>query len=113
MDEVLRLKIHQAIDSSGVIVWGVGTHTQRLLATGALNPASIVAFVDSNPKYQNRRLQGIPVVRPEAVKNCPEPILISSYAFQREIEEQIRSMKLPNRLILLYTDSTALTRRSK
>jgi FlaA1/EpsC-like NDP-sugar epimerase len=109
MDAELRLKIDRAVSGgSAVIVWGVGTHTQRLLATGALKIANIVAFVDSNPKYQNQQLQGIPVVRPEALMNRHEPILISSYAFQREIANQIREMRLPNELILLYApDSPA------
>lgn len=108
MDTELRLRIDRAVSGrSGVIVWGVGTHTQRLLATGALNISDIVAFVDSNPKYQNRQLEGIPVFRPEALKNCPEPILISSYAFQREIANQIRAMRLPNELILLYAADSA------
>lgn len=104
-DAGLRLKIDQAIVSSGVIVWGVGTHTQRLLATGALNPANVVAFVDSNPKYQNNMLAGIPVLQPEALRDRAEPILISSCGFQEEIETQIRRMKLSNKLILLYPDS--------
>jgi 2-polyprenyl-3-methyl-5-hydroxy-6-metoxy-1,4-benzoquinol methylase len=106
MDGALRRKIDEVIDDhETLIVWGVGTHTQRLLATGALNPSNIVAFVDSNPKYQHQRLQGIPVVRPEAVRGRREPILISSYAFQHEIEGQIREMNLPNKLILLYEGS--------
>jgi SAM-dependent methyltransferase len=106
MDAALRGRIDQSVKGDRrIIVWGVGTHTQRLLATGALNPANIVAFVDSNPKYQNQQLEGIPVVRPETLKNRPEPILISSFGFQQEIANQIRGMKLPNELILLYADS--------
>ncbi len=108
MDTALRGRIAQALSANrSIIVWGVGTHTQRLLATGALNPANIVAFVDSNPKYQSQQLQGIPVVRPERLKGQAEPILISSYGFQQEIANQIREMKLPNELILLYPDSAS------
>ncbi len=106
MDMALRGRIDLAVSGNRkIIVWGVGTHTQRLLATGALNPANIVAFVDSNPKYQNQQLQGIPVVRPDALTDRLEPILISSFGFQHEIANQIREMKLPNELILLYADS--------
>jgi SAM-dependent methyltransferase len=105
MDAALRRRIDEALSSHRrIIVWGVGTHTQRLLATGALNTANIAAFVDSNPKYQNQHLQGVPVVRPDALKNRPEAILISSCGFQEEIATQIRDMKLPNELILLYAD---------
>ena len=108
MDTELRRRIDRTITpASRVIVWGVGTHTQRLLATGALNIANIVTFVDSNPKYRNQQLQGIPVVAPEALKNRREPILISSYAFRREIAKQIRTMKLPNELILLHPEDCA------
>jgi SAM-dependent methyltransferase len=111
MDTELRLRIENAIKRSRVIVWGAGTHTQRLLATGALNPIDVSVFVDSNPKYQNHRLAGTPVVRPEAVKDHREPILISSYAFQHEIEDQIRSMELPNEVVLLYGTFAAVPKK--
>lgn len=113
MDTDLRRRIDEAVTRHrNFIVWGVGTHTQRLLATGALNITNIVAFVDSNPKYQNHQLQGIPVVRPEALKNCPEPILISSYAFQQEIANQVRGLNLPNELILMYSKDSAVKEQS-
>ena len=108
MDAALRERIDQAVKGNrSIMVWGVGTHTQRLLATGALNPSNIVAFVDSNPKYQNQQLHGIPVVRPETLRGRTEPILISSYGFQQEIASQIREMNLPNELILLYPDAVS------
>ena len=86
-----------------MIVWGVGAHTLRLLATGGLDPVKIALFADSNPKYQQRKLSGIPVVSPEELRNHPEPILVSSRSFQGEIQNQIRhSLGLPNPVILLY-----------
>ncbi len=108
MDAALRRRIHEAVSGNrSLIVWGVGTHTQRLLATGALKPANIAAFVDSNPKYQNQRLEGIPIVRPDNLRGRSEPILISSCGFQKEISTQIRQMELPNELILLYAEPVA------
>ncbi|MFB3915165.1 MAG: methyltransferase domain-containing protein [Terriglobales bacterium] len=104
-DEQLRQKIAPALAGERVLVWGVGTHTRRLLANGVLKIEKIDAFVDSNPKYQGQSLRGRPVIAPEMVKNYPAPILISSYAFQREIARQVREdLKLANRLILLYPD---------
>jgi len=106
MDEQLRDKIRQAIAGRAVIVWGIGTHTRRLLANNALRHSDISAFVDSNPKYQGQELVGIPVLSPEGVAWHREPILISSYAFQEEISEEIRGrLQLPNELILLYNMS--------
>jgi hypothetical protein len=89
-----------------MIVWGVGSHTLRLLATGGLDAARIAAFVDSNPKYQQHTLQGVPVVAPGDLKGRPEPILISSRGYQSEIKHQIQDeLRLANRLILLYPEA--------
>lgn len=101
-------RIHAAIapwlqSRKAIIVWGVGTHTQRLLATSALAQANIRAFVDSNPRYQGKLINGLPILSPADLKNLHEPILISSRFFQREIEQQIRGqLGLTNELILLY-----------
>jgi SAM-dependent methyltransferase len=103
VDDQLRDKIRSAVAHGPVIVWGVGTHTRRLLAKGVLRQSDISAFVDSNPKYQNQQLAGIPVLSPDRLAGHSEPILISSYAFQEEIGEDIRQrLQLPNDLILLY-----------
>jgi len=86
-----------------IVVWGVGTHTQRLLAESPLGRARIVAFVDSNSRYQGKDLAGVPVLAPSALRGRSEPILISSRFYQREIERQIRDeMGLENEVILLY-----------
>jgi SAM-dependent methyltransferase len=86
-----------------IIVWGIGTHTQRLLATGALDSLNIAVFVDSNPKYHGKKLGGVSVISPEELKSRDEPILICSRVFQLEIEKQIREeLKLNNELLLLY-----------
>ena len=103
-DERIRSEIDKAVPpGERMIVWGVGTHTLRLLATGALDPNKISLFVDSNRKYQQQELRGIPVVSPNQIRFHAEPILISSRGFQCEIFDQIRhGMALRNHVILLY-----------
>ncbi|MBZ5723470.1 MAG: class I SAM-dependent methyltransferase [Acidobacteriia bacterium] len=103
-DSRIRSRIEEALPrGEKMTVWGVGTHTLRLLATGGLDPSRISVFVDSNPKYQRHTLRGIPVISPGEMKGHSEPILISSRGFQREIHDQIRNrLGLTNRLILLY-----------
>jgi SAM-dependent methyltransferase len=103
-DEKIRATIAEIVSSQReILVWGVGTHTQRLMKTSPLFEANIVGFVDSNAKYQSRELHGIPIISPKAVPERREPILISSRAFQSEIVSQIRSdLKCSNELILLY-----------
>ncbi|MBU0608218.1 MAG: hypothetical protein KKI08_10030 [Armatimonadetes bacterium] len=86
-----------------LLVWGVGTHTLRLLATTRFAEANIVAFVDSNPRYQGKELAGRPILAPDAVRDHTDPILISSCVLQEEITIQIRTqLDYDNELIRLY-----------
>ena len=103
-DARIRGAIEQVLrPGERMIVWGVGTHTLRLLATGGLDPARIALFVDSNPKYQQRQLHGVPIVGPTELNIRSEPILISSRSSQQAIYSQIRQgLGLKNPLILLY-----------
>jgi hypothetical protein len=102
-DAAVRAKIDSALaPGERMVVWGVGTHTLRLLATGGLDTERVSLFVDSNPNYQSQQLRGLPVIPPSAL-HSGDPILISSRGFQREIQHQIQhEMGLENRLILLY-----------
>jgi SAM-dependent methyltransferase len=103
-DDRIRTAIQNATHpGEKMIVWGVGTHTLRLLAAGGLDIERIALFVDSNPKYQQQRLRGVPIVAPDELQTRQEPILISSRSSQQAIRNQIRaSLGLKNRLILLY-----------
>jgi hypothetical protein len=101
-------RINQVIDEivdkgDAIIVWGTGTHTLRLMETSRLSQAKVSAFVDSNHRYQGKKLFDIPIISPSEIKNKQEPILISSRVFQNEIVQQIRNkLKCTNQLFLLY-----------
>ncbi len=103
-DERLRARIAGVVDGKRpILVWGVGTHTSRLMATSRLAEADIVAFIESNRRYHGKTLHGRPILAPEALKDHDEPVLISSRVFEREIAEQIRrDLGCSNELILLY-----------
>ncbi len=104
VDARIRQLINRAAgDREPILVWGVGTHTQRLLATGGLDRVNISAVVDSNPKYHGQQLNGIPVVSPESLGGRREPILVCSRVFQKEIEQQIhQQLHLSNEVLSLY-----------
>lgn len=87
--------------SSGVIVWGVGQLTMKLLKYSPLGEAKIVAFVDSSPVNRGRILRQVRIVGPEDLRGMPHPIVIASLIHQSDIAQQIRSMGLDNRLIFL------------
>lgn len=104
----IEQRIHKIIDDlvankTPIIVWGVGTHTLRLLTTSRLRQVNIQAFVDSNPRYQGKQLHGVPIITPKDLRERSEAILISTYVFQHAIERQIRDdLRLTNKIITLY-----------
>jgi len=106
--EGVARRIRQTIDRlvegrRPILVWGVGTHTLRLLRTSRLAEADIAAFVDSNPRYAGTTLDGIPVIRPDQLCGRGDPILVSSRTFQAEILRQIRQeLGLENEVFTLY-----------
>jgi SAM-dependent methyltransferase len=104
VEDTLKNRVAELADSGrAVIVWGVGTHTGRLMQTSRLPEANIVAFVESNVRYHGRTLHGVPIIAPEALRGHPEPILISSRVFQHEIAKQIRhDLGLENEILTLY-----------
>jgi hypothetical protein len=102
-DARLRGVIDGLADSKRpILVWGVGTHTTRLMATSRLAGANIIAFIESNARYQGKTLEGRPILAPSALKERDEPVLISSRVFQKEIADQIRALGCPNEVITLY-----------
>ena len=103
-DEEIKESIATLVkDRTSVIIWGVGTHTLRLLCESQLSEGKITAFVDSNPKYWGMELKGIPVLAPQAIQDRGEVILISSRVHQDAIERIIRDdLRMQNKIIKLY-----------
>jgi len=99
--KVRRLLREKLANKGKIIVWGVGTHTQRLLGCG-LDPAQVAYFVDSNARYMGKKLQGVEIRSPSEIRD-DLPILISTYSYQQEIVGQIRNVsKLSNEIITIY-----------
>jgi 2-polyprenyl-3-methyl-5-hydroxy-6-metoxy-1,4-benzoquinol methylase len=103
-DHYIQESINKVVDEGrSIIVWGTGAHTLRLLATSQLGNAQIRAFVDSNPRYQGKKLNAVIILSPQDLKELSEPILISSRIYQEEIENQIRvELNVHNEIIKLY-----------
>jgi SAM-dependent methyltransferase len=92
LEEEIQQTITRLAESQvPLAVWGAGTHTLRLLETSKLGSARIVAFIDSNPRYQGKQLRGIPVLTPGEFQSADATILISSQVAEAEIKAQIRN----------------------
>ncbi len=103
-DQHIQRSINKVVDTgSPIIVWGTGAHTLRLLASSRLGDANILAFVDSNPRYQGKKLNAVTIISPQDLKKLSAPILLSSRVYQEEIESQIRAeLNIDNEIIKLY-----------
>jgi len=109
LEERIHLLIDEIVRSQvPLVVWGTGTHTLRLLETSSLPKANLVAFLDSNLRYQGKRLNGIPILNPSDWRDPAATILISSHVAEKEIKDQIlTSLKWPNRVVSLYEGISA------
>lgn len=84
-----------------VIVWGIGTFTQRLIGAD-LDLSKILYFVDSNIRYKGKKIQNIEIKSPNDIKEHV-PIFISTYSYQDEVINQIQNiLKLKNEIIKIY-----------
>ena len=104
MDNHIYKSINNIVDSERpVIIWGTGALTLRLLANSRLSEAKITAFVDSNPHYQGKELNGVPIIAPVDLKKYDEAILIATRVYQEEIAHIIRNeLNLRNELLTLF-----------
>lgn len=89
----------------GVIVWGTGELTAKLLANTVLGDATVLTFVDSNPINQGRFLRGVRIAAPVDLRSGPELIVVASILHHEEIVRTVRSLGLRNPIVGLAADA--------
>jgi len=94
----------QQYSNTPVIIWGLGTFTQRLLVKNVLK--NIVVMVDSNPQYAGKKYNDIDIIQPGELKKYKEPVLLAvSNRYVDAVEHTIKDeMKLENEIITLLND---------
>jgi len=107
LEQAIHLKIGRLVDSHvPLAVWGAGTHTLRLLETSKLGKARILAFIDSNARYQGKKLHGVAIVTPAEFHSREATLLISSQVNEAEIKTQIqKQLGWSNPIICLYENA--------
>ena len=94
-----------------IVVWGTGQLAMKLLAETALRDAPIVAFVDSNPLSQGKRLQGVPILAPSELNGYGQPIVVTTTIHEDAIRATIRDeLGLPNEIVSMRTGLECLVR---
>lgn len=105
-DERIRNIVASLVqEKKPLLVWGIGTHTLRLLAESSLGQANIVAFVDGNPRYHGSQVLNRPVLAPSVLPDYPDvAVLISSRAYQEEIASEIKqTLNCKNEIVRFYS----------
>jgi len=82
-----------------IMIWGAGSLTQRLLSQREII-SKVQRFIDRDDNLIGKKLNGIPIISPSSVKSFQEPILVSSFRFKEEIKNDIRKMRLRNKVIM-------------
>lgn len=86
-----------------VLLWGAGSHAQRMLRNSPLARCNLVGIVDRDPGKQGRSLLGYRIGAPEAVLGDLPPevaIVIASVLHGDQIAASIEEAGLHNRVVV-------------
>lgn len=68
---------------SNIVLYGAGTHTERILQSGCLSGINITAILDDNPRVSS--LHGIPVLIPDAISLEKDTAVVISSDTKQDI----------------------------
>lgn len=92
-----------AAQGTRVLLWGAGSHTQRLLQGSALKDCRIVAIVDRDARKQGETLFGHEIERPEDALprlSADDVVVIASALHAEAIRSDLRSLGLRNPVVV-------------
>lgn len=102
--------IKTTINGRRVLFWGAGIYGAKILhylrqKFGDSSLSNVAGFIDSLPDRQKMEILGLPVYSPDSVEaRSAEIILITSYAYEQDIVNQIARLGLPGRAIPLHRE---------
>jgi SAM-dependent methyltransferase len=86
-----------------VVLWGAGSHSQRLLKQSALGRCRIVAVVDHDRVKQGKKFAGVEVYSPEAGLRGIAPdaiVVIASVLHAKAVARELRTLGITNDLLI-------------
>jgi 2-polyprenyl-3-methyl-5-hydroxy-6-metoxy-1,4-benzoquinol methylase len=91
------------IEQCPVVLWGAGSHSQRLLKQSALGRCRIVAVVDRDYVKQGKKFAGLEIQAPETGLSGLAPdavVVIASVLHAKSIAEELRALGIANDLLV-------------
>jgi SAM-dependent methyltransferase len=92
------------IEQRPVVLWGAGSHSQRLLKQSALGRCRIVAVVDRDRVKQGQKFAGVEIQSPEAGLSGLAPdviVVIASALHARSIAGELRALGISNEFLIV------------
>ncbi len=114
MIEAALEAIHQRISGTDTLFWGAGIYGAKVLynfqkrfpdASNGNSAGNVIGFIDSLKDRRKVTVLGLPVYSPQdGIVNRAKKILITSYAFERDILEVARKLGVKSEVIALHRD---------
>ncbi len=108
LDTLLHSEKHTAdlIDSlyrnnEEIMIWGAGAVAMGLFANTNLKMCHIEAFIDKDSGKHGKTIGNIVICPPDKLKNFSGTIVVCSSLFSTEIVNEIHSMGLHNKIVIL------------
>lgn len=95
-------KLYTVTEGGRVAVYGAGTHTKKLFQFADISDINICAILDKN--HAGEVFEGYNVYHPDQMKEiCPDSIVVSSFMWQDQIEEELRNIyHFQGQIVKLY-----------
>lgn len=101
-EKIREMNTRIASMKGNLAVWGIGEHTRRLLEYTKILDKNVMFFIDSNAR-PGMEWYGRKVFSPKDVDlSQVENIVISSYKYQDEIEQQIYCRNFEGKIVKFY-----------
>ncbi|MCB5266554.1 MAG: glycosyltransferase [Candidatus Cloacimonetes bacterium] len=87
------LNLINLLRNQKVVIYGAGIHTLSLFEIfPQLKKLNITAIADKNPSLWGKRIHNITIVAPDTIPMYGNDIVISSFAFEKEIYSELKSI---------------------
>lgn len=85
--------LFKELENKPVVIYGAGIHTMALYEKiKNIRLLNIKAIVDKNEKLFGKKLNGILIIPPEDIPKYAKNVVISSFAFENEIQKELSTI---------------------
>jgi len=85
--------LFKELDSKPIVIYGAGMHTKILYnKIKNIKSLNIKAIADKNEQLWGKKVYNITIISPDRIKEYAKDVIISSFAFEQEINKELSSI---------------------